>query len=113
MHELGAPWLSSAAPFIVPVFAQEKGRDPFPVGTERRFFSTDPGFSCCPIAGMRRSWQLEQGLMSHFATDVTLCYSLQRRLTSSSSPFKCFVPLEMLSWPPAVTQEGASLLWVL
>lgn len=30
MHELGAPWLSSAAPFTVSVFAQEKGREPFP-----------------------------------------------------------------------------------
>lgn len=56
MHELGAPWLSSAVPFIVPVFAQEKGRERFPRGLfptgrlsgeepQRSFLSTDPGFS--------------------------------------------------------------------
>jgi len=32
MHELGAPWLSSAVSFIVPVFAQRKGREQFPRG---------------------------------------------------------------------------------
>lgn len=56
MHELGAPWLSSAVPFIVPVFAQEKGREQFPrelfpTGRlsrgepQRSFLSTDPGSS--------------------------------------------------------------------
>lgn len=56
MHELGAPWLSSAVPFLVPVFAQEKGRERFPGGLlptgrlsgekpRRSFLSTDSGFS--------------------------------------------------------------------
>lgn len=56
MHELGAPWLSSAVPFIVPVFAQEKGRERFarglfPTGRlsgeepQRSFLSVNPGFS--------------------------------------------------------------------
>lgn len=56
MHELGAPWLSSAVPFLVPVFAQEKGRERFPRGLlptgrlsgekpRRSFLSADSGFS--------------------------------------------------------------------
>lgn len=56
MHELGAPWLSSAVPFLVPVFAQEKGRERFPRGLlptgrlsgekpRRSFLSVDSGFS--------------------------------------------------------------------
>lgn len=60
MHELGAPWLSSAAPFIVPVFAQEKRREQFPRGLfptgrlsreepQRSFLSINPGFSLLPL----------------------------------------------------------------
>lgn len=56
MHELGAPWLSSAVPFIVPVFAQGKGRERFPRGLfptgrlsrevlQRSFLFTSAGFS--------------------------------------------------------------------
>lgn len=68
MHELGAPWLSSAVPFIVPVFAQEKGRERFPRGLfatgrltrgepQRSFLSTDPGSS--PLSRDR----YEEGLL--------------------------------------------------
>lgn len=70
MHELGAPWLSSAAPFIVPVFAQEKGRDPFPVGRLGR-----------EEVFLHRSWLFllshcrdEEELAAGAGADVTLCH---------------------------------------
>jgi len=68
MHELGAPWLCSPIPFIVPVFAQEKGRERFPRGLfparrlsgeepQRSFLSTHSRFS--PLS----HYMYEEGLL--------------------------------------------------